>query len=139
MEKFIVLLNELAQANINEGGKPYSALIALNNTVISTGVNENHKTNDPTHHAELLAIQKATQILTPEQLAKATLYASGEPCQMCYTAAQFANLKDIYFFVSRDEIIELGKSQTLPNIRKQHIAVPTTKDLFIKWEVTEDK
>ena len=93
-----------------------------------------HKTNDPTHHAELLALQKATQILTPEQLAEATLYASGEPCTMCYTAAQFLDIKDIYYCVSRDEIVALGKSQALSPISKQHIPIPSTKAIFVKWQ-----
>lgn len=133
MEKFITLLNELAEANLKEGGAPYSALVVFNDTVIATGVNEAHKSNDPTHHAELVAIQKAVQLLKPEELAEATIYASGEPCQMCYTAAQFTNIKNIYYVVSRDEIIKLGKSQPLADIPKHHTPTLSTKQLFEKW------
>ena len=53
---------------------------------------------------ELLAIQRASKIFTKEQLTQATMYASGQPCQMCRTAAQYAGIVNIVYFYSKEEL-----------------------------------
>ena len=133
LEKFINVLNELAESNMQEGGSPYSAIVVWKDDIVAVAVNESHKTNDRTHHAELLAIQKATQKLTNEQMKEAIVYASGEPCMMCYAAAQYTQIQHMYYLVSRDEIVEMGKSINLPNTKKEHIPTASTKEIFLKW------
>ena len=71
---------------------------------MAEAINESHLTHDPTAHAEILAIQRASKILSKEQLSHATLYASGQPCQMCSTAAQYAGIVDIVYFYNKEEL-----------------------------------
>lgn len=135
MRKFIKQLEVLANENLQQGGSPYSALVVLNDEVIATGVNKAHETNDPTQHAELLAIQQALQSHMKDELQSAIIYASGEPCPMCYSAAQYVGIQHIYFTVSREEIIEMNKSPQLPTIPKKHIPTDSTKAIFKRWEL----
>jgi len=94
--ELMLAATDLACRNAAEGGAPFGAVIARNGEIISTGVNTVHVTNDPTGHAELLAIREAAQKLGRPNLSDCQLYASGEPCPMCLAAALWANLPVIY-------------------------------------------
>jgi guanine deaminase len=62
-ERYLCEAIELAQANVEQGGRPFGAVIVRNGEVIARGVNEIHSTNDPTAHAELTALRAAGQTL----------------------------------------------------------------------------
>jgi len=87
----------LAKSNANRGGKPFGAVIVKDETIIAEAVNDVIATHDPTTHAELQAISKASRSLGKEDLSDCELYASGEPCPMCLSAIYLANMKKIYF------------------------------------------
>lgn len=108
--KYINRLIQLVETTKEIQAKPYAALIVYNNEIIAEAINEFHLTNDPTAHAELIAIQRAVQKLTPSELKQAILYASGEPCLMCLTAASYTQLQDIYYIYSKKEMQSLLES-----------------------------
>lgn len=83
---------ELAYANADKGGRPFGALIVKDGKVLAQGVNEIMTTNDPTAHAELLAIRAASQALGSASLAGCSVYASGHPCPMCMAAMRMAGI-----------------------------------------------
>ncbi len=133
MEQYLQQLKRLSKENVKEGGSPYSALIVLDGHVVATGVNEAHRANDPTMHAELLAIQKAIQNGNNNQLKEATLYASGEPCPMCYSAAQYVGIKEIFYTVSREEIKAMNKLATFNEIPTHFKSDQAIKSCFEQW------
>ena len=74
---------ELAYANAERGGRPFGAVVVKDGKIIARAVNEIIGTNDPTAHAELLAIRAASQHLGSPRLDGCAVYASGHPCPMC--------------------------------------------------------
>ena len=89
---------DAATSNMLRGqGGPFGAVIVKDGEVISVGWNKVTSSNDPTAHAEVTAIRNATEKLGTFDLSGATLYSSCEPCPMCYAAALWANIGEIYF------------------------------------------
>ncbi len=75
---------------------PYSAVIVKNGEIISKAGTASKKSLDPTAHAEISAIRKACKKLKSRTLEGTTLYATCEPCPMCFTAAWWAKLKESF-------------------------------------------
>ena len=75
----------LAANNVAAGGRPFAALLVKDDQMIVEAVNTLHISQDPTAHAELLAIRAASQQLGP-RLEGCVIYASGQPCPMCLSA-----------------------------------------------------
>ncbi|MFP5406138.1 MAG: nucleoside deaminase, partial [Gammaproteobacteria bacterium] len=73
----------LARSNRDAGGRPFGAVLVHEGKVQSRAVNETHVAQDPTAHAELLAIRYAAQAMGRLRLDGSTVYASGHPCPMC--------------------------------------------------------
>lgn len=100
---------DLALENVRAGrGGPFGALLVKDNEIISTGVNLVTTSNDPTAHAEIVAIRGACQVLRNFQLDGCELYASCEPCPMCVGAIYWARLKTYYFSGTRACAAEAG-------------------------------
>lgn len=124
MKEAIALANE----NVKKGGEPFGAVIVKNGEIIGTGVNETTFTNDPTAHAELLAIRKAAKKLNSPDLEGCEVYASGEPCPMCLSAIYWANIKSVYFSEqagppSRFIYKEIGKPREDRSIEIKHLGM----------------
>ncbi|MCA3187211.1 nucleoside deaminase [Cupriavidus sp.] len=100
----------LAQANLQAGGRPFGAVIVRDGEVLMTAVNEIHKTNDPTSHAELNAIRAATHKLGTPSLAGSAVYASGHPCPMCMAAMRLAGVTEVAYAYSNDDGEPFGLS-----------------------------
>ncbi|ASF38359.1 tRNA-specific adenosine deaminase [Halobacillus halophilus] len=101
---------KLAVTNVREGGHPFGAVLVKDGEAIAEGVNELHIKPDVSAHAELVAIRKAQEHLRTTDLSDCTLYASGEPCPMCLTAAYFAGIKEIHFAQTVEEASRAGLS-----------------------------
>lgn len=88
-----------AEKAFSQGEVPVGAAIveASTGSLISTSHNEMVQRNDPTAHAELLAIQKACQILRLSRLEDCDIYVTLEPCPMCAQAISFARFRRLYF------------------------------------------
>jgi len=106
---------KLAVENVRDGGQPFGAVLVKNDTIISEGVNELHKTFDISGHAELLAIRRAQEQWQTNNLSGCVVYASGEPCPMCLTAMYFAGIEKVYYCASIEDAAKagLGKSKMI--------------------------
>lgn len=95
---FMARAIQLALENVDSGrGGPFGAVIVKDGMVIAEGANQVTLTNDPTAHAEMLAIRAACQKAGAFQLQGYEIYASCEPCPMCLGAIYWARLSRVYF------------------------------------------
>jgi guanine deaminase len=89
---------DLATTNVTSGrGGPFGAVVVKDGKVIATGVNEVTAMNDPTAHAEVMAIRNACQMLGTFQLDGCDVYTSCEPCPMCLAALYWSRCRAIYY------------------------------------------
>ncbi len=88
----------LALENVRSGrGGPFAALVAKDGRVIAEGANSVTSTNDPTAHAEIVAIREACRVLRNFQLAECDLYTTCEPCPMCLGAIYWARPARVFY------------------------------------------
>ena len=100
---------ELAREHMNAGhGGPFGAVIARDGEILGEGWNEVTSSNDPTAHAEVVAMRAATRATGSWKLPGATLYTSCEPCPMCLAAAWWARVERIVFAANRDDAAAAG-------------------------------
>ena len=86
MNRFMEQAIELAAASVRTNSGPFAALVVKDGNVVAIGVNQVVRANDPTAHAEIVAIREACRALGDFQLAGCDVYASCEPCPMCLGA-----------------------------------------------------
>jgi len=89
-------------------GGPFGAVVVKDGRVVAEGWNQVTSTNDPTAHAEVVAIRRACSALGRFDLRGAVLYTSCEPCPMCLAAAYWARLDAVVFGNARDEAAAIG-------------------------------
>ncbi len=99
---------DLAAENPRKGGGPYGAVIVKNEQILASSANLVTKKNDPTAHAEILAIRRACQNINSFWLTDCVLYSSCEPCPMCLGAIYWARLKKVYFACNRFDAAQAG-------------------------------
>ncbi len=99
---------ELARQNVIEGGGPFGAVIVEDGVVIARAGNRVTRDNDPTAHAEVLAIRAACQQRGDFQLRGMTLYSSCEPCPMCMATALWARVDRVFFAGDRHDAARGG-------------------------------
>ena len=104
---------DLAVDNVRRGGGPFAALIVRDGVVIATGVNQVTRTNDPTAHAEVVAIREACRVLGDFQLTGCDLYTSCEPCPMCLGAIYWARPTRVFFAATKDDAAQAGFDDAL--------------------------
>lgn len=85
------------------GGGPFAAVIVKDGQIIATGVNEVTGSNDPTAHAEVVAIRKACRELNSFQLEGCDIYCSCEPCPMCLGAIYWARPARVFFANTKED------------------------------------
>ena len=107
-QKFMRLSIELANRSIQSGGGPFGAVVVRNDDVVGTGANSVTNLNDPTAHAEILAIRDAAKKLGRFDLNDCVLYTSCEPCPMCLGAVYWAKIKTIYYGCNRKDAAKAG-------------------------------
>ena len=142
---------DLALENVQEGGRPFGAVLVKGNEIVAEGVNELHKTHDISGHAELLAIRRAQDKLQTDDLSGFTVYASGEPCPMCLTAMYFAGINDLYYCQSLEETVnyemkdsaiiydELKKERPNRTMNNQHMPLEEGQTNPMKLWVETDE
>ena len=94
--------------NLNEGGPFGAVIIDKEGNIIATGNNQVLKNNDPTAHAEVIAIRNACKKLNTYDLSDYILYTSCEPCPMCLSAIIWSNIKEIYYACTREDAANIG-------------------------------
>lgn len=99
----------LSIQNIRDGnGGPFGCVIVKNGTIIARGTNCVTSANDPTAHAEVVAIRNACRALNSFQLTGCEIYSSCEPCPMCLGAIYWARPDKIYFGGGRKDAADAG-------------------------------
>ncbi len=103
-KKFMTRAIELARSNIkNLKGGPFGAVIVKDGKIVGEGCNQVISNNDPTAHAEIIAIREACKNLKSHQLEGCEIYTSCEPCPMCLGAIYWARPEKIYFAATRTD------------------------------------
>ncbi|KTD72688.1 nucleoside deaminase [Legionella tucsonensis] len=100
---FIKKTIELAKENVKQGGRPFACLIVESGKIIAEGTNLVAQTNDPTAHAEIVAIRKATAKLHTEHLLNCEFYILAHPCPMCLAAMYYCSPLKVTFITLRDD------------------------------------
>ncbi|MEZ5007019.1 MAG: nucleoside deaminase [Chitinophagales bacterium] len=108
-KKFMREAIRLSLENVTSGkGGPFGAVIVKNGEIIATGANEVTSSNDPTAHAEVVAIRNACKKLGTFQLDDCIIYTSCEPCPMCLGAIYWARPKQIYYANTKKDAAKIN-------------------------------
>ncbi|MCF5721235.1 nucleoside deaminase [Pseudomonas syringae] len=138
----------LARTNVAAGGRPFGAVLTRNGAVLVEAVNEIHLSKDPTAHAELLAIRKASQQLGA-RLNGCVIYASGQPCPMCLSAMYLCGVERVVFAASNEmaepfglSTAAIGQQVGLP-VSEQRLPIEHLPDaamtaLYHQWKTLHD-
>ncbi len=88
---------DLAQKGMRAGlGRPFGAVVVKDGKLVAEASNEVYKWNDPTAHAEIVAVRRATAALGRRDLSDCDIYVNGMPCPMCYSAIYWTGMRRIY-------------------------------------------
>ncbi len=151
MNKFMEEAVKEAYKAIREGeGGPFGAVIVKDGEIIARAHNEVIKTNDPTMHAEVNAIRKATKKLVRFDLSDCEIYSTCEPCPMCFAAIHWAKMKSLYFGASRfdaaaidfdDQYIYdvINKTATVEQVAIKVVDAKECLEPFKEWQKKQDK
>ena len=126
-------------------GGPFGAVIVKDDAIVGEGWNEVLSTNDPTAHAEVVAIRKACRELGTFDLSGSEIYASCEPCPMCLGAIYWARIARVYFAINRhdaagiefrDEFIyeEMAKPFHARKLPMVHVPCDGAREAFAAWQ-----
>ncbi len=103
MIDFVQRTLDLAMKNVDEGGRPFACVIARNGIVLAEAPNLVAQTNDPTAHAEIVAIRRAAAILGTEHFDGCEFYILAHPCPMCLSAMYYCSPDRVTFITTREE------------------------------------
>lgn len=131
-------------------GGPFGAVVVRRGRIIGRGWNQVTSTNDPTAHAEIMAIREACKKLKTFELAGCELYTSCEPCPMCLAAIYWARLEKIYYANTRkdaariafdDNFIyrEVTRAISRRSIPMKQLLRGEALKVFTEWEGKTDK
>lgn len=121
---------EVAHDAASRGEVPVGAVIARDDEVLATAANEREATQDPTAHAELLAIRKAAATLGGWRLSGCTLYTTLEPCPMCAGAAHAARISRLVYATPDPKAGYAGTLHDLPGNTRLNHTFPVTTGIF---------
>ena len=141
---------ELSLANVAAGGGPFAALVVKDGQIVAEGTNRVTTTNDPTAHAEVVAIREACRALGSFQLGGCDFFTSCEPCPMCLGAIYWARPDRVYFGNSAADAAAVGfdDSEIYDELRLPHAErrIPMIQLMreeaqaaFRAWHDKEDK
>ena len=147
---FMLRAIELSINSVNTVGGPFGCVIVKENKIIAEGSNKVTSSNDPTAHAEVIAIREACKKLNTFNLNGCDLYTSCEPCPMCLSAIYWARIEKIYYANTRDDAQKIDfddsliYSELLKNVKKRKISmVQMMRDEALKafelWDKKTDK
>jgi guanine deaminase len=101
-------------AIVDRTSSPFACVIVRDGEVLGSGVNQVPIDNDPTAHAEVIAIRAACRKLGTYDLGGCTLYSTGEPCPMCYGAAWWARVDAIFYAATIQDALDYGDFDDKP-------------------------
>ena len=141
---------ELSMISLKEDGGPFGCVIVKNNEIISEGFNEVTNMNDPTAHAEIVAIRNACNKLNTFNLKGTQMFTSCEPCPMCLSAIYWSHIDKIYYGNNRKDAAKIGFDDSYIydelslDLNKRKIPLEQINEIeaikaFEEWEVKTDK
>ena len=142
---------ELSIENVRSGrGGPFAAIVVKDGKIIAEGVNQVTFTNDPTAHAEVVAIREACKKLANFELKDCELYTTCEPCPMCLGAIYWARPARVYFGNTAEDASKIGFADSLiykeaarPPSQRTIPMIPLMREQALKafraWEGKSDK
>lgn len=148
--KFMRKAIAISRKSVENGGGPFGAVVVKDGVMIAASNNRVTMNNDPTAHAEVMAIRKACKKLNTFDLSGCVLYASCEPCPMCLSAMYWAHI-DHYFYANQkedaksigfdDQFIyeELDKPVSKRFMPREQILRDEAMEVFRMWTEKEDK
>ena len=109
MNSYMEEAKKIADENLktNDGG-PFGACVVLNGKIIGRGSNLVIKENDPTAHAEIIAIREACKNINSYDLSNCEIYTTCFPCPMCLSAIVWANIKKVYYGNTKEDANNIG-------------------------------
>ena len=125
---------DLALENVRHGGGPFAALVAKDGQTVATGANRVVPSNDPTAHAEIVAIREACRTLGTFQLTGCDVYCSAEPCPMCLGAIFWARPDRVFFAATREDAAAAGFEDALIY---QQIQIPHSERLIPMFHIVD--
>ena len=131
-------------------GGPFGAVVVMEGRVVAEGWNQVTSTNDPTAHAEVVAVRRACAALGRFDLRGATLYTSCEPCPMCLAASYWARLDRVLYANARDEAAAIGfddewlyrevpKPVEARSLPMRRLLAAEALEVFSEWAAKPDK
>lgn len=109
MNEYMDVAIDLSDDNFDKNyGGPFGACIVKDGKIIGKGINRVLKDNDPTAHAEIIAIRNACKHINSYDLSGCELYTSCYPCPMCLSAIIWSNIKTIYYGNSKEDAADIG-------------------------------
>ena len=148
--KFMQRAILLSVKNVEKGGGPFGAVIVKGGKIIAEGVNRVTTSSDPTAHAEVNAIRKASRKLGTFDLTGCEIYTSCEPCPMCLGAIYWAHIGRLFYGNSKTDAEDIGFSDAFiyneialepDRIKLQAIQMMADEasEAFVIWMQKEDK
>lgn len=149
-KNFMLRAIELSMISLKEDGGPFGCVIVKNNEIISEGFNEVTNKNDPTAHAEIVAIRNACNKLNTFNLKGTQMFTSCEPCPMCLSAIYWSHIDKIYYGNNRKDAAKIGFDDSYIydelslDLNKRKIPFEQINEkeaikAFKEWEVKTDK
>jgi tRNA(Arg) A34 adenosine deaminase TadA len=131
-------------------GGPFGAVVVKGNKIVGRGCNQVTSTNDPTAHAEVLAIREACRRLKTFQLEGCELYTSCEPCPMCLSAIYWSRLDKVFYGNTRQDAAKIAfddafiyREVALPMRKRKLVMKPLLRQealaAFVEWQNKPDK
>ena len=149
-KKFMAKAIELSINSANTIGGPFGSVVVQDNKIISEGSNKVTSLNDPTAHAEIVAIRNACQKLGTFNLSGCEIYTTCEPCPMCLSAIYWARIDKIYYANTREDAknidfddsfiyFEVAKKINDRKIKMVQMNRDEALEAFKIWKNKEDK
>lgn len=141
----------LARRNVHENnGGPFGAVIVQGGTIVGEGVNRVTECLDPSAHAEVEAIRDACRRTGDFRLPDATIYATCQPCGMCWSAIHWARIDRIWYATSEEDAASIGFSDQQLNRDLRHpvgerlkwnrrLIVPDALEMMREWHARPDR
>jgi len=150
-EKFMKVAIDLAFEGMHENkGGPFGAVVVQNGVIVGRGYNRVTSTNDPTAHAEIVAIRDACKQLNTFELSDCVIYTTCEPCPMCLAAIYWSHVNKIFYGSTKvdaaninfdDSFIydEIMKNNSDRKLNMKQISRDETIELFNEWQNKTDR
>ena len=140
----------LARESVRTGGGPFGAVVVRDGEIVATGVNRVTVEDDPTAHAEIVAVRAACRALASFQLEGCDVYSSTEPCPMCMGAQYWARPSRVIYASDReaaaaagfdDQFIydELARSVEARDLDTRQVLVEEAGSEFADWAAAEGR